>query len=165
MAMLGQFSRVSRNFSIFNDRLGPGLMDGDSFNEIWGNHIMAWNLVVWCNVPWSGSLCEMGTLSQCSHFMISSGRGCCRSLNVLFALAANGENEIISTRCQTPDKFIKILYRVINMENHNIAKVPIPNYTNFQSAAVTHGAYPSNQFWVTINWKVHVTHNRQLMPG
>ena len=34
---------------------------------------MAWNLVAWCNVPWSGSLFEMSTLSQWSHFLFSAG--------------------------------------------------------------------------------------------
>ena len=35
------------------------------------------------HAPWRGSLIEMATLSQCSYFLISAGRGCCRSLNVL----------------------------------------------------------------------------------
>ena len=42
---------------------------------MWGNHIAAWNLVAWCNVPWGGSLFEMATLSQCSHFLISVSQG------------------------------------------------------------------------------------------
>ena len=46
---------------------------------------MAWKSVAWCNVPWGGSLVVMVTPSQCSHFPISAGRGCCRSLNVLLS--------------------------------------------------------------------------------
>ena len=72
MAMLGQFMHVRRNFERFH-MLGPGRWN-------WGNHTTAWNLVAWCSLPWSGSLYEMAT---CSHFLITAGRGCCRSLNVL----------------------------------------------------------------------------------
>ena len=50
---------------------------------------MAWKSVAWCNIPWGGLLVEMATLSQCSHFPISAGRGCCRSLNVLCVLETN----------------------------------------------------------------------------
>ena len=64
MAMLSQFLHVPRNFANFNDRLGPGRWN-------WGNHIMAWNLVLWCSLPWNESLFEMATLSYCSHFLIS----------------------------------------------------------------------------------------------
>ena len=40
--------------------------------------------MTWCSLPWSGSLYyEMVTLSRCSHSLLSVGRGCCRSLNVL----------------------------------------------------------------------------------
>ena len=77
MVMLGQFLGVSRNFEIFDDRRGPGRWN-------WGNHITAWNLVKWCNLPWSGSLYEMSTLSLCSHFLILAGQGCYHSLKVLF---------------------------------------------------------------------------------
>ena len=56
MAMLGQFLSVPLNFEIFHDRLGPGRWNG-------GNHIMAWNLVAWCSLPWRGSLYEIATLS------------------------------------------------------------------------------------------------------
>ena len=49
---------------------------------MWWNPIAALNLVTW-----SRSLFEMITLSQFSHFLILVGRGCCRSLNVLFLRA------------------------------------------------------------------------------
>ena len=55
MAMLGQFLCVPPNFEIFHDRLEPGRWN-------WGNHIMAWTLVAWCSLPWSGALYEMATL-------------------------------------------------------------------------------------------------------
>ena len=64
-------------------RLGPGPREDESYLEMWGKYIMSWNLVASCNIPWNKSLFEMATLSQFSHFLISAGRGCCRSLNVL----------------------------------------------------------------------------------
>ena len=70
-------------FLNFHDRLGSGLRDVDLYQEVWGNHFMAWNLVAWCNVPWSGSLFEMATLSQCLHFQISASRGFYHSLIIL----------------------------------------------------------------------------------
>ena len=76
MAMLAQFLGIPWNFEIFHDRLGPGRWN-------WGNHNMAWNLVAWCSLPWSGSLYEITTLRLCSHFLISACRWCCCSLNVL----------------------------------------------------------------------------------
>ena len=48
MVMLGQFLRIPWNIEISHKRLGPGRWN-------WGNHIMAWNLVAWCILPWSGS--------------------------------------------------------------------------------------------------------------
>ena len=49
-----------------------------------GNHIAASNLVAWCK-----SLFEMATTRQWSHFLVSAGRGCCRSMDVLFWLVSN----------------------------------------------------------------------------
>ena len=55
---------------------------------MWGNHITAWNLVgglmqcVCAGKPftiWNGH-------AQPLHFLISTGQGCCRSLNVLFQM-------------------------------------------------------------------------------
>ena len=65
MATLSQFLCIhgTLKFSMIGlDR------EDDSYWEMWGNHITAWNLVAWCNVPWSESLFEMATLNQCSHF-------------------------------------------------------------------------------------------------
>ena len=42
-----------------------------------------------CTMRRITTLIEMATLSQCSHFPISAGRGCCRSLNVLCVLETN----------------------------------------------------------------------------
>ena len=83
---------VPLNFEAFHDRLGPGLRDDDSYWEIWGNHIMAWNLVPWCR-----SLFEMATLSQCLHFLISTGRRRCRSLKVSCALETNINSTLHTT--------------------------------------------------------------------
>ena len=54
----------------FHDRLEAGLRDDDSYKEMWRNHIMAWNLLAWCNVPWSGLLFEM---AQSISLMIMFG--------------------------------------------------------------------------------------------
>ena len=77
------FFCVPQNFEIFLDRLWPGLRADVSYHEMWGNHIMAWNLVAWRNVPWSWSPFETVTLSQCLHFLISADWQCCISPNVL----------------------------------------------------------------------------------
>ena len=83
LAMLSEFfARFSELWNV-SDRLGPCLRDNNSYKEIWGNYIMTWKLATRCNVPLSGSLFEMATLSQCSHFLNLAGRGCCCSLNVL----------------------------------------------------------------------------------
>ena len=127
MPMLGQFWRIPQNFEYFHDRLGPGVRDDVPYLIVYIFQITTWNLVSWCIVPWSRSLCstnfcasmelrnfpwqtwtqnmvhlrkceqitswpeiwwhgaiyhEMATLSQCSHVLISAGRGCCRSLNI-----------------------------------------------------------------------------------
>ena len=78
---LANFCTSSRNFSWQAWSEGWWLIW-----EMWENHIMVWNLVASCNVPWSGSLpvFEMATLSQCSHFLILAGQGWYPSLNVLF---------------------------------------------------------------------------------
>ena len=80
MAMLAHFLHVLRNFKIFHGRLGPGIWP---ILEMQGNHIMAWNLVAWCSVPWSRLLFETATLIQCSHFLVVADRGCCHAPNVL----------------------------------------------------------------------------------
>ena len=93
--------RVPWNFEIFHDRLGPGRWN-------WGNHIIAWNLVAWCSLPWSRSLYEMATLSLCSHFLISGGQGWCRSLNVLFSIDAICVSYIIIS-------IFKFIFTLINL--------------------------------------------------
>ena len=90
MVMLGQFWGILRNFEIFHDRLGP-----ERWN--WGNHIMAWNLMPLCSLPWSGSLYEMPILSLCLHFLISAYR-CCRSLNVLLYFLWQGLSHFLVKR-------------------------------------------------------------------
>ena len=76
------------NFSCFTE-LWNFLWQAWTSSEWWlilghvRNHIIAWNLLEWCNVPWNGSLFKMAMLSQCLRILISAGRGCCRSLNVL----------------------------------------------------------------------------------
>ena len=74
---------------------------------------MTWNLVEWCSVPWSGSLFEMATLSQCSHFLISYGRGCCRSLNVLHNHRTDAYHQLKSFRGKIYKKHFFISMRNI----------------------------------------------------
>ena len=69
----------SGNFLRVHETLKLSMMgfdrEDDSYQDIWGNHIMAWNSVAWCNVPWSGLSFVMATLSQCFHFFPRPAEG------------------------------------------------------------------------------------------
>ena len=64
----------------FHDRHGPVCRMMTHIRK--SEEVTSWPEI--CNVQWSGSLFEMAMLYQCSHFLILAGRGCCRSLNILF---------------------------------------------------------------------------------
>ena len=74
--------------------------------------ITLWPEIWWRDAMyhWSGSLFEMATLSQCSHFLIAADRGCCRSLNVLLfnatsVIATFWKYCLVPMIHQSPDRF------------------------------------------------------------
>ena len=91
--VVGQFLYVPKNFEIFHDRHGSGLMDDVTVLTIYGFQVSALNLVQWCKIPWSRLLLKMPLLSQFlpvpqnfEIFYLSpmfTGQGCCRSLKLL----------------------------------------------------------------------------------
>ena len=56
------------HFEIFHDTpFWPGLRDDVTTLTLQGFQMSAWNLVVWCTVTWSRSLCKVAMLDQFSR--------------------------------------------------------------------------------------------------
>ena len=82
---------VSTEFYIFHERLTPGIwLILRSVRK--SHHSLKFGDMM--SVPWSGSLFKMATISQCSNFLISAGRGCCRSLNISLQWHHNGDDGV-----------------------------------------------------------------------
>ena len=130
VAMLSQFCSFHKTlkFSMLCLEQVTQIRDSDSYYEMWGNDI-AWNLFDWCNVLWNGSLSKMATLSQCSYFLISAGRWCCRPLNVLYSVLSYISEFRFCFRClHSSCKLKRKLSSFRTLKNENLSnKMKLPS--------------------------------------